>query len=695
MRFDRRTFLRSIGAGAVAPAVGLFDRTATAATVITIRGGGADIWNTEDAFHFYYETVDGDFDVQVRNTALENTDPNAKTGIMARNSEDPGAPNVLLRRTPSGAASLQWRSESGSETISTTSGGEDESELDGGSLQAEWLRLRRQGDVFEAYGSDDGTDWTTIARLDGVELSDSALVGLPVTSHNVGVRCTARLRDLSGIDPDTNRDVGDVSVTGSVETEEGVPFVTTGDATDVTARKATLRGELTDLGGADAASCYVEYREVPSAAWTATAAQTRTEPGTFDVRLTDLTSRRYYEYRAVVETENGDRTVGSSETVGTPSQSNGGSNGGGPDSASRVDFADGFAVPAPWLDDDTPIIPVTEPNRRQLAAAVGIDGPRLVVFETSGTVDLGKQRLTVSSDELYLAGQTAPSPGITLVQGDLWIDADDCVIQHLRVRPGDANLTEESDWEPDGIRTGDGTQNNVIDHCTTTWAVDENLSVGYDTVNTTVSNCLIAEPLQDATHHKGDHGYGSLIGNGASNVTLAGNVWAHNYDRNPRLKQGTRTVVANNVIYHYNDGVWMDPDTEASIESNVFRRPVSDQLAVFGEGAAALDDNVATTPTTSEGITQLDTRPLWPTALETVGSENVVEHNLTNAGARPADRTAADERVLEQLRTEGGSYIDSQTEVGGYPELEVVTHRLTIPQGGTRAWLRAKARAVE
>lgn len=695
MRFDRRSFLQAIGAGTIATATpGLLSSTATAATIITIQGGGADIWGTEDAFHFYYETVDEDFDVRVHNTALENTDPNAKTGIMVRESEDPGATNVMLRRTPNGAASLQWRPVSGRETVSTTSDGEEKSEVEGGSLQAEWLRLRRRGDVFEAYGSEDGTDWTTIGRLDGVGLSDTALLGLPVTSHNVGVRCRAQLRDLSGVDPDTNHDVGDVAVTGSVGVEEDVPFLTTGDATGVAATTATLHGELTDLGGADAASCYVEYRVVPTHEWTASSAQTLTEPGAFEIDLDDLTSRRYYEYRAVVETADGDRAVGSSETVGTPSRSAGGSNRGGPNSASRVDLADGFADPAPWLDDDTPVIPVTEPSRRQLAAAVGVDGPRLIVFETSGAVDLEEQRLTVPNDELYLAGQTAPSPGITLVRGDLWIDADDCVIQHLRVRPGDAGLAEGSDWEPDGIRTGDGTENNVIDHCTTTWAVDENLSVGYDTENTTVSNCVIAEPLQDATHHKGDHGYGSLIGNGASNVTLAGNVWAHNYDRNPRLKEGTRSVVANNVVYHYNDGVWMDPDTAASIESNVFGRPVSDQPAVFGDGAAALEDNVAD-PVVGDGITQVDARPLWPDGLETVGSADVVDHNLDNAGARPADRTEDDERILEQLRTGEGSYIDSQTEVGGYPDLDVVSRSLTVPQSATRIWLRAKARAVE
>ncbi|WP_276256467.1 pectate lyase [Halomontanus rarus] len=703
MTHDRRTFLRAIGAGGIGMTAGaLMSTSAAAATIITIRGGGADIWSTEDAFHFYYDEVSGDFDVEVEVVSLEETDSFAKTGLMVRESLEPDAANVMLRWLPSGEAQLQWRPEAGADSVSTTSGAEDESEVDGGGIEVDFVRLRRDGDTIEAYGSSDGEDWTLIADLeaDAVELSSDALVGVPVTSHVEGTLCTAQLRDLEGVSPTNSVDVGDVGIEGSVSVEEGVPFVSTGEATDVTATSATLRGELTDLGGADAAECSIEYREVPDESWTTVSAGTREETGAFSVDLDGLTSRRYYEYRAVIEASDGDVATGSADTFGTPSRSNGRSGRNGPDSASNVDLADGFADPAPWLDDDTPVIKITEPTRRQLAAAVGVDGPRLVVFETSGVISLGEQRLTVTNDELYLAGQTAPSPGITLVRGDLWISADDCVVQHLRVRPGDSNLTEESDWEPDGIRTGDGTANNVIDHCTTTWAVDENLSVGYDTENTTVSNCLIAEPLQDATHSKGDHGYGSLIGDRADNVALAGNVWAHNYDRNPRLKRGTRTVVANNLVSHYRDGCWMDPDTEASIEGNVFRRPVSDQPNVFGDGDAFVDGNVlepedADNPMVGDGITRLDSRPLWPSGLEVLAADEVADHNLANAGARPADRTAVDERILEQVRTGTGSYIDSQEEVGGYPDLEVTTHSVNVPQSGTNAWLRARARRVE
>ncbi|SFL44214.1 hypothetical protein SAMN04487950_3765 [Halogranum rubrum] len=699
MKSNRRTFLRAIGAGSIGTAaLPLSGGTATAATIITIQGGGADIWNREDAFHFYYQSLTGDFDVVVQNAELERTDANAKTGLMVRESLDADAKNVMLRRTPDGMVSLQWRPEAGADTLSTTSGGEDESDVEGGGIEADWVRLKRSGDTVEAYGSTDGNDWTRIAQLgtENLELGSSTYVGVPVTSHKVGTLCTAKLRNLSGISPTTNRDIGEIEVAGSVSVEEGVPLVSTGSPTDVTSGSVTLRGELTNFGGAETADCYFEYREVPTESWTATATQTRSETGEFSADVDELTSRRYYEVRAVADVSDDDVATGSTRTFGTPSRSNG--NGGhGPSSVSAFDPGDGFADVAPWLDNDTPVIKITEPTRRQLEAATSVDGPRLVVFETSGTIDLEAQRLTVGNDQLYLAGQTAPSPGITLIRGGLWLTADDCVVQHLRVRPGDAG--QDTGWEPDAIQTGDGTSNNVIDHCTGTWSVDENINVGYDTTDTTISNCLIAEPLNDATHSKGEHGYNSIIGDGAKNVAYVGNVLAYATDRNPRLKEGTETVVVNNLIHRYEDGMWADPDTAHSIEGNVFQWPTSDKANIFGEGSVYAADNVldgdADVAIVGDEITRLDSRPLWPDRLERLETGRVAEHNLENAGARPADRTAQDSRIVENVRTSGGSVIDSQEEVGGYPELPEQSHQLDVPQAGTRAWLRSWAREVE
>ena len=51
----------------------------------TIRGAGADIWNTQDAFHFVVTGVSGDqVTLSARILSETNTDPWAKAGLMIR-----------------------------------------------------------------------------------------------------------------------------------------------------------------------------------------------------------------------------------------------------------------------------------------------------------------------------------------------------------------------------------------------------------------------------------------------------------------------------------------------------------------------------------------------------------------------------------------------------------------------------------
>jgi hypothetical protein len=366
-------------------------------------------------------------------------------------------------------------------------------------------------------------------------------------------------------------------------------------------------------------------------------------------------------------------------------------------SASQFDPSDGFADMAPWLDDDTAVLTVSEPTRAALARAVNQPVDRVIVFECSGTIDLQGERLEVLQGNCWIAGQTAPDPGITLTRGDVAIYGDDCVVQHLRVRPGDAG--KETGWEPDGIRTGDGTDNAVVDHCSISWSVDENTSPGYESDRTTYTNCLVAEPLRDATHPKGEHNYSMLVGNNAKRVTVAGNLFVDGVDRNPRLKEGTDSVVVNNGVFHFGDGVWMDPDTRSSVEGNAYRGKISNKPTVFGDGEAHVADNDreadAPGPFVGEGITQLDSRPLWPDGLETLPSSETLDHDFRHAGARPVARTPHDRRILEKARSGNYAFVDSQTEVGGYPNLAENTRELAVPDSGLRAWLREHARAVE
>ena len=67
-----------------------------------------------------------------------------------------------------------------------------------------------------------------------------------------------------------------------------------------------------------------------------------------------------------------------------------------------------------------------------------IDGTtaRVCIFEVSGTIRLTSD-LIIRNNRITIAGQTAPSPGIMLRGAALRIHANDVLVQHLRVRPGD------------------------------------------------------------------------------------------------------------------------------------------------------------------------------------------------------------------------------------------------------------------
>ena len=51
-----------------------------------------------------------------------------------------------------------------------------------------------------------------------------------------------------------------------------------------------------------------------------------------------------------------------------------------------------------------------------LKEAIETPGPRIVVFEVGGVIDMGRTTIEVKHPFLTIAGQTAPGPGITLIR---------------------------------------------------------------------------------------------------------------------------------------------------------------------------------------------------------------------------------------------------------------------------------------
>ena len=196
-------------------------------------------------------------------------------------------------------------------------------------------------------------------------------------------------------------------------------------------------------------------------------------------------------------------------------------------------------------------------------AAIETAGPRIIVFEVGGVVDLDRHTLVVREPFVTIAGQTAPSPGISFIRGGMDIYAHDVIVQHIRVRPGSAGQPLMSGWEEDAISTQGGAYNVIVDHCTLTWATDENLSASGPRFtgatpdewragashNITFSNNIIAEGLAHSTHRKVEHSKGSLIHDNTSNILIYANLYAHDVERSPLFKGGVRGVIVNNLIY--------------------------------------------------------------------------------------------------------------------------------------------------
>src|SRR5690606_28044298 len=100
-----------------------------------------------------------------------------------------------------------------------------------------------------------------------------------------------------------------------------------------------------------------------------------------------------------------------------------------------------------------------------LRAAVEATGPRIVVLELSGRIRLSSP-LTIRNPFITIAGQTAPSPGIQITDRMVRVSTHDVLMQHLRVRVGDENKTDDGSWANEDAITpyGSGVYNVILDH---------------------------------------------------------------------------------------------------------------------------------------------------------------------------------------------------------------------------------------
>ena len=366
------------------------------------------------------------------------------------------------------------------------------------------------------------------------------------------------------------------------------------------------------------------------------------------------------------------------------------------------------------------------------------DQGRIIVFEVGGTINANgpyvEQRLRDLDQtprgisHIWVAGQTAPSPGITLYNIKLIVHGNHTVWQHLRFRLDDNGLDcleaqSHKAFQVVPYIDDPAPEHTIFDHNSVTFGIDNLVTFSHFS---TVTNNIFAFALNQSMHPKsydytvpatqcpGDcacqydggsgagHSKGVML-TGAHHAALIGNIMAFNYDRNPLLSGGAQDIyLANNVIHKGTFPIMIssldDPQTVTAI-GNVAHNPGAGssrfatiwQEPVMPGSATYFSDNM------SDGVTQSSAAD-WSLvrlagnteaskitdpdlAIEVAGfsplaSAEVRGHVLSHAGARPAALDAVDLLIGDLVLDETGNLIDRPEDIPDpFPHMDDSTSR--------------------
>jgi hypothetical protein len=354
---------------------------------------------------------------------------------------------------------------------------------------------------------------------------------------------------------------------------------------------------------------------------------------------------------------------------------------------------------------------------------------KLIIFEVSGTITASKCReLNYPADNFTIAGQSAPSPGITLKGYKLTFNGvNDGLVQHIRVRVGDDSAVPGgvACSYRDNINVGATapSSNIVIDHCSMSWAVDENAGIGYEgSRNLTYSNCIVAEGLYDSCHSEGKHSKGMIMNEGGGPYSIIKNLFMSNKDRNPEIYEAQVELINNLIVNPGTFNILLIGNSEqlqkVTIEGNMVKsgedtgRHAAQQIPeFFGQNAKDgseyfLRNNwtndaheryascrtkvndasdwscVFKNPFTlnPEKFKVTSNPSIWSGNVKLLKMDELENYIKMNAGARPADRDSVDLRFIAEVDNGKASLKNSVAEAGGYPSLAENRSMLVIPE---------------
>jgi hypothetical protein len=348
-----------------------------------------------------------------------------------------------------------------------------------------------------------------------------------------------------------------------------------------------------------------------------------------------------------------------------------------------------------------------------LREAAEAKGPRTVLFRVAGIITL-ETPLAINHPFITIAGQSAPGDGVCIRGQTTEINTHDVIIRYLRFRRGNTKVRDDA-------LGGNPVGNVIVDHCSCSWGLDENLSLYRYIVkegdkikkmpveNITIQWCISSEALNPF-----NHAFGGTWG--GKNTSFHHNLFASNTGRNPSIGMGFDFDFRNNVLFNWRhrtvDGG--DGSSRINVVANYYKpgpattsealryrickvdaRSKRDQYP--GAGKWYVDGNYVegnprvTADNWAGGVqyapdrkdkdevipmpTEKDARafkafPAAPITQHT--AEQAYELVLAYAGASWPRRDPVDVRVIESVRTGKPTYkegiIESPADVGGWPE---------------------------
>jgi hypothetical protein len=316
-------------------------------------------------------------------------------------------------------------------------------------------------------------------------------------------------------------------------------------------------------------------------------------------------------------------------------------------------------------------------------------GARIIVFNVAGIIHL-KTPVNIRAPYVTIAGQTAPGDGVCIAGESVLIDTHDVIVRFMRFRRGETDVTRRDD-----ALGGNGVGNIILDHVSSSWGLDENMSMYrhvYDrdgankklpTVNITIQNSIFSEALDTY-----NHSFGSTIG--GLNSTFMRNLWASNISRNPSIGMYGDFGFVNNVIFN-----WWNRSVDGGDHRSLFNiinnyykpgpitpkdKPIAyrilkpesgrdkDNASKFGkayvngnvvEGFDKVTKNnwdggvqIGNMPDAGEFLNQIKVNePLPMKPVSTLSAKQAYDYVLNNVGATLPKRDAVDERIVKQVRT--------------------------------------------